>query len=182
MQNWWRNEKLLRSFVNTDNYRFQSLQKVSAKIALQLKDNEWREVHQYFKRTNFKIIVESWDETLMHKWVHQAIAKCIEEDHWDFYFLSKITWNDQSRMNEKVYKDCQEHAMNEKKLLNCRWLNRVHSSMWQEEQDHQKTEMQWVLKDHAECQTILKRTVQNCEMSKKCNCRHIDLSNNFSSD
>ncbi len=45
MQNWWRNEKLLKSSVNIDNYRFQSLQRVSAKIALQLKNNEWREIH-----------------------------------------------------------------------------------------------------------------------------------------
>ena len=45
MQNQRRNEKLLKLFVDTDNYRSQSLQKVSAKIALQLKDNEWREVH-----------------------------------------------------------------------------------------------------------------------------------------
>ncbi len=44
MQNQWRNEKNFRSFIDTDNYRFQSLQKVSAKIALQLKDNEWREI------------------------------------------------------------------------------------------------------------------------------------------
>ncbi len=60
----------------------------------------------------------------------------------------------------------QKHAMNEKKLLNHQWLNRVHSSMWQEEQDHQKTETQWISRDHAECQTILERTVQNCKMSK----------------
>jgi len=40
MQNQRRNEKLLKLFVDTDNYRSQSLQKVSAKIALQLKDNE----------------------------------------------------------------------------------------------------------------------------------------------
>ncbi len=85
-------------------------------------------------------------------------------------------------MNEEVYEDHQERAMNEKKLLNHQWLNRVHSSMWQEEQDHQKTETQWVLKNHAECQTILKRTVQNCEMSKKCSCRHIDSNDNFLSD
>jgi len=96
--------------------------------------------------------------------------------------LSEITWNDQSRMNEEVYEDCQEHAINEKKLLNHWWLNRVHSSMWQEEQDHQKTETQWVSRDHAERWTILKKTVQNCEMSKKCSCRHIDLSDNFFSD
>ncbi len=31
--------------INTDNYRFQSLQRISVKIALQLKDNEWREIH-----------------------------------------------------------------------------------------------------------------------------------------
>ncbi len=85
-------------------------------------------------------------------------------------------------MNEKVYKDHQERAMNEKKLLNHQWLNKVHSSMWQEEQDYQKTEMQWILKDHAECWTILERTVQNCKMSKKCSCKHIDSSNNFFSD
>ncbi len=70
MWNQWRNKKLFRSFVDTDNYRFQSLQRISAKIALQLKDNEWREVYQYSERTNVKIIVESWDETLAHKWVH----------------------------------------------------------------------------------------------------------------
>ena len=45
MQNQQRNEKLLKSSVNTDNYRFQNLQKVSVKIMLQLKDNEWRKVH-----------------------------------------------------------------------------------------------------------------------------------------
>ncbi len=45
-----------------------------------------------------------------------------------------------------------------------------------------KTEMQWISRDHAECWTILKRTVQNCEMSKKCSCKHIDSSNNFFSD
>ena len=118
----------------------------------------------------------------MHKWVHQATAECIEEDHWDFHFLSEITRNDQSRMNEKVYENHQKHAMNEKKLLNHQWLNKVHSSMWQEEQNHQKTEMQWILKNYAECWTILERTVQNCEMSKKCNHRHINLSNNFLSD
>ncbi len=70
MQNQRRNEKLLKLSVDTDNYRFQSLQRVSVKIALQLKDNEWREVHQYSERTNVEIIVESWDETSMHKWVH----------------------------------------------------------------------------------------------------------------
>ncbi len=70
MWNWQRNEKLFRSSVDTDNYRFQSLQKVSAKIALKLKDNEWREIHQYSERTNVEIIVESWDEALMHKWIH----------------------------------------------------------------------------------------------------------------
>ncbi len=142
MWNQRRNEKLLKSSVNTDNYRFQSLQRVSAKIALQLKNNEWEEVHQYSERTNVEIIVESWNETSMHKWVHQAIAECIEEDHQDFYSLNEIIWNDQSRMNEEVYKDHQEHAMNEKKLSNHQWLNRVHSSMWQEEQDHQKTKTQ----------------------------------------
>ncbi len=45
MQNQQRNEKLFKSSVDTDNYRFQSLQRVSMKIALQLKDNEWREIH-----------------------------------------------------------------------------------------------------------------------------------------
>ena len=95
----------------------------------------------------------------MHRWVHQATARCIEEDHRDFHFLSEITRNNQSRMNEEVYKDHQEHAMNEKKLLNHQWLNRVHSSMWQEKQDHQKIETQWVSKDHAERWTILKKTV-----------------------
>ncbi len=105
MWNWRRNEKLLRLFIDTDNYRFQSLQRVSAKIALQLKDNEWREVHQYSERTNVEITVESWDETLMHKWVHQAIAKCTEEDHQDFHSLSEIIWNNQSRMNKEMYKD-----------------------------------------------------------------------------
>jgi len=40
MWNRWRNEKLLRSFIDTNNYRFKSLWRVSAKIALQLKDNE----------------------------------------------------------------------------------------------------------------------------------------------
>ncbi len=70
MWNQWRNEKLFRSFVDTDNYKFQSLQKISAKITLQLKDNEWKEVHQYSERTNVKITVESWDEVLIHKWVH----------------------------------------------------------------------------------------------------------------
>ncbi len=105
MQNQRKNEKLFRSSVDTDNYRFQSLQKVSAKIALQLKDNEWREVLQYSERTTVEITVESQNEMLMHKWIHQAIAKCIEEDHQDFHFLSEITWNDQSRMNKEVYKD-----------------------------------------------------------------------------
>ncbi len=62
-------------------------------------------------------------------------------------------------MNEEVYENHQKHAMNEKKLLNHQQLNRVHLSMWQEEQNHQKTEMQWILKDHAEHQTILERTV-----------------------
>ena len=130
MWNWWRNEKLLRSSVDTDNYRFQSLQKVSAKIALQLKNNEWREVHQYFERTNVKIIVESWDKTSTYKWIHQVTAECTEGNYQDFHFLSEITQNDQSRINEKVYKNHQKHAMNEKKLLNHWWLNRVHSSMW----------------------------------------------------
>ncbi len=54
--------------------------------------------------------------------------------------------------------------------------------MWQEEQNHQKTETQWISKNHAERWIILEKTVQNCEMSKKCNCRHIDLSNNSLSD
>ncbi len=85
-------------------------------------------------------------------------------------------------MNKEVYEDHQEHATNEKKLLNYQWLKKVQLSMWQEEQDHQKTETQWILRNHAECWTILKRTVQNCKMSKKCNCRHIDSSNNSSSD
>ncbi len=58
MWNWWRNEKLLRSFIDTNNYRFQSLQRISMKITLQLKDNKWKEVHQYSERTNVKIIVE----------------------------------------------------------------------------------------------------------------------------
>ncbi len=115
MWNWWRNEKLLKLFIDTDNYRFQSLQKVSVKIALQLKDNKWREVHQYSERTNVKIIVESWDKTSMYKWVHQATAECIEEDHWDFYSLSEITQNNQSRMNEEMYKNYQKHAMNDVK-------------------------------------------------------------------
>ncbi len=70
MQNQQRNEKLLKSFINTNNYRFQSLQRISMKITLQLKDNEWREVHQYSERTNVKIIIESWDKVSMHKWVH----------------------------------------------------------------------------------------------------------------
>ncbi len=70
MWNQQRNEKLFKSSVDTDNYRFQSLQRISAKIALQLKDNEWREIHQYFERTNVEITVESWDETSVHKWVH----------------------------------------------------------------------------------------------------------------
>ncbi len=54
----------------------------------------------------------------MHKWVHQVTVKCIEEDHWDFHFLSEITWNDQSRMNEEVYENHQKCATNKKKLLN----------------------------------------------------------------
>ncbi len=45
MWNQQRNEKLFKLFVDTDNYRFQSLQRISVKIALQLKDNEWREIH-----------------------------------------------------------------------------------------------------------------------------------------
>ncbi len=54
--------------------------------------------------------------------------------------------------------------------------------MWQEEQDYQKTETQWISRDHAECQTILEKTVQNCEMSKKCSRKHTDLNDNFLSD
>ena len=45
MQNQQKNEKLFKSSVDTDNYRFQSLQRVSVKIMLQLKDNEWKEIH-----------------------------------------------------------------------------------------------------------------------------------------
>ncbi len=105
MWNRRRNEKLLRSSVDTDNYRFQSLQRVSAKIALQLKDNEWREIHQYSERINVEITVKLWDETSMHKWIHQATAECTEENHRDFHFLSEITQNDQSRMNEEVYEN-----------------------------------------------------------------------------
>ena len=45
IMNQQRNEKLLKSSVNINNYKFQSLWRISAKIALQLKDNEWREVH-----------------------------------------------------------------------------------------------------------------------------------------
>ncbi len=103
-----------------------------------------------------------------------------KELEW-FTHCLKITRNDQSRMNEEVYEDCQERVINEKKLSNHQQLNKVYSSMWQEEQDHQKTETQWILRNHAERWTILERTVQNCEMSKKCSCRHIDLSDNFSS-
>ncbi len=66
MQNWQENEKLLKSFIDTDNYKSQSLQKVSAKIMLQLKDNEWREIHQYSERINVKITVRSESETSMH--------------------------------------------------------------------------------------------------------------------
>jgi len=94
------------------------------------KNNEWREIYQYFERTNVKIIVESKDKTSMHKWIHEAIVECIEENHWDFHFLSEITWNDQSKVNEEVYKDHQEHATNEKRLLNHWWLSKVYSSMW----------------------------------------------------
>ncbi len=43
-------------------------------------------------------------------------------------------------MNEKVHEDHQECTMNKKKLLNHQRLSRVHSSMQQEKQDHQKTE------------------------------------------
>ena len=95
----------------------------------------------------------------MYKWIHQAIAECTEEDYQDFHSLSEITRNDQSRMNEEVYEDHQKHATNEKKLLNHQQLNRVHSDLWQEEQDHQKAETQWILRDNVECQTILERTV-----------------------
>ncbi len=52
----------------------------------------------------------------------------------------------------------------------------------EEEQNHQKTETQYLSKDHAERWTILKKTVQNCEISKKCNCKYIDSSNNSLSD
>jgi len=45
-------------------------------------------------------------------------------------------------MNEKVHENHQEHIINEKKLLNHQRLNRIHSSMQQEKQDHQKIEMQ----------------------------------------
>ncbi len=62
-------------------------------------------------------------------------------------------------MNKEVYENHQEHATNKKKLLNHWWLNKVYKSIWQEEQDYQKTEMQWILKDHAERWTILKKTV-----------------------
>ena len=96
---------------------------------------------------------------LVHKWIHEAIAEHIEKDHQDFHSLSEIIRNDQSRMIEDVYEDHQEHVINEKKLLNYQRLNKVHSSMWQEEQDHQKTETQWILKNHAERWTILERTV-----------------------
>ncbi len=27
------------------------------------------------------IIIESWNKMSMYKWVHQAIAKCTEENH-----------------------------------------------------------------------------------------------------
>ncbi len=70
MWNQRRNEKLLKLSVDINNYKSQSLRRVSAKIALQLKDNEWREIHQYSERTNVEIIVEWWDEMLMYKWVH----------------------------------------------------------------------------------------------------------------
>ncbi len=66
----------------------------------------------------------------MYKWIHQATVECTKENHRDFHFLSEITWNDQSRMNEEVYKDHQECVTNEKKLLNHWWLSRVYSSMW----------------------------------------------------
>ncbi len=100
------------------------------KITLQLKNNEWREIHQYSERTNVRITVESKDKALMHKWIHEVTVECIEKDYRDFHSLSKITWNDQSRMNEEVYRDHQKHATNEKRLLNHRWLSRVYSSMW----------------------------------------------------
>ncbi len=58
-------------------------------------------------------------------------------------------------------------------------MNKVHSSMWQEEQDHQKIKTQWILKDHAERWIILEKIVQNCEMSKKCSCKYIDSNDNF---
>ncbi len=96
---------------------------------LQLKDNEWREIHQYFKRTDVRITVESKDETSAHKWIHEAIAECIERNHRDFHSLSEITKNNQSRVNEDVYKNYQEYAINKKRLLNHWWLSKVHSSM-----------------------------------------------------
>ncbi len=65
----------------------------------------------------------------MHKWIHEAIAEHTEKDHQDFHSLSEIIRNDQSRMNEEVYKDHQKHAMNEKRLSNHQWLNKVHLSM-----------------------------------------------------
>ncbi len=40
-----------------------------------------------------------------------------EELEW-FTHCLKITRNDQSRMNEEVYEDCQERVINEKKLSN----------------------------------------------------------------
>ncbi len=45
MWNQQRNEKSFKSSVNTDNYKFQSLQRVCVKIALQLKNNKWREIY-----------------------------------------------------------------------------------------------------------------------------------------
>ncbi len=73
---------------------------------LQLKDNKWREIHQYFERTNVKIIVESKDEMSTHKWIHEVIAERIKKDYQDFHSLSEITWNNQSKVNEEMYKDC----------------------------------------------------------------------------
>jgi len=45
-------------------------------------------------------------------------------------------------VNKKVHENHQEHTMNEKKLLNHQRLNKVHSSMQQEEQNHQKIKTQ----------------------------------------
>ncbi len=38
--------------------------------------------------------------------------------------------------------------------------------MWQEKQDHQKIEMQWILKDHAERQTILKKLFKTAKWTR----------------